>query len=163
MSMEMPDRVRAIADAADCRVRPRQGLPAIGGGLDIPADLMEFYELCGGVDLYESSEFPISIAPPTEFQPSNIVIIGEQYPDDISSSWYIVAETPDSEHLSIDLSPERQGRCYDSFHDVHGIVGSSPIIASNFSELLGRLLENAGRHWYWLQPGFVSLGDAYGG
>ena len=159
--MEMPDRLRAIADTPDCRVLPPQGVPVVGGGLGVPADVAEFYERCGGVDLYGNSEFPISIVRPPRFRPSNPVIVGEQFPEDLSSSWYVVAETPDREYLSIDLSRERQGRCYDSFHDVHSMAGSDPVVASGFSELLDRLVENAGRHWYWLRPDFVGLGDAY--
>jgi antitoxin YokJ len=63
--------------------------------------------------------------------------------------------------LSIDTDPTRNGRCYDSFHDVHGIVGSDPVIARSFAELFERLLDSGGGHWYWLEPDFVSLGDAY--
>jgi len=27
--------------------------------------------------------------------------------------------------------------------------------------LIEQLYEHRGRHWYWLQPGFERLGDAY--
>jgi hypothetical protein len=34
-------------------------------------------------------------------------------------------------------------------------------VAASFTELLRRLTANRGRHWYWLEPDFVDLGDAY--
>lgn len=39
--------------------------------------------------------------------------------------------------------------------------GYSQIVAKSFSEMLLRLFENQGNHWYWLQSGFESYGDAY--
>lgn len=55
----------------------------------------------------------------------------------------------------------RLGRCYDSNWEIHGVAGSCPIIANSFTELLERLVMNNGKHWYWLQDDFTSLGDAY--
>jgi antitoxin YokJ len=153
--------VERAAGSDRCDVHPSAGLPAVASGLRFPPDLEEFYGLCGGVDLYLDSDYGISLVGPGDFQPSNVVIVGEQFPDDISSSWYTVARTPDREYLSIDLSPSRNGRCYDSFHEVHGIVGSSAVVARTFTELFERLLAAEGRHWYWLSPEFVSFGDAY--
>jgi hypothetical protein len=51
--------------------------------------------------------------------------------------------------------------CYDSFHEVHGMPGSCAVVALSFTDLLERLLAARGGHWYWLEPGFASLGDAY--
>ncbi|MFL6073974.1 MAG: hypothetical protein ACJ73S_11320 [Mycobacteriales bacterium] len=124
--------------------------------------MAEFYVHCGGVDLYAAADCEIRIVDPAELLPSNIVILGEQFDDDPSSSWYVIAESPNREYLSIDLAVDRNGRCYDSFHEVHGIVGSCPVIALTFTELLARLLAAQGDHWYWLEPDFVGLGDAYG-
>jgi hypothetical protein len=89
------------------------------------------------------------------------VIVGEACEDDISASWHLIVDDTNGEYLTIDLSENRVGRCYDSFFDRHGVRGSCPIIATSFSELLQRLIENRGQHWYWLQEGFESLGDAY--
>lgn len=63
--------------------------------------------------------------------------------------------------MSIDLDPGRNGKCCDSFHEIHGLPGSSSVIALSFSDLLVQLLASRGSHWYWLEPDFVSLGDAY--
>jgi hypothetical protein len=152
----------ATASRSDrCRVHPPAGRPDLPAGVVLPEDLAAFYDLCGGVDLFPDGDYGISIVGPGELLPSNVVIVGEQFDDDPSSSWHIIARTSDREYLSIDLSPDRNGRCYDSFHEIHGIVGSSPVIARNFTELFERLENSRGGHWYWLEPGFDSLGDAY--
>lgn len=41
--------------------------------------------------------------------------------------------------------------------------GYCPIIAYLFTELVKRLYESGDNAFYWDEPGFVSLGDAYDG
>lgn len=113
------------------------------------------------MDFYPDADYGISIVAAADVLPANVVILGEQFDDDPSAAWYTIARTADREYLSVDLSVERNGRCYDSFHEVHGVVGSAAVVANTFTELLDRLLESGGEHWYWLAPDFVSLGDAY--
>ena len=153
--------VQRIAETPDCRVFPPAGLPSIAEGLVLPDDVRAFYEACGGCVLFENADYAMEIPKPDQFRPANPAIRGEPAPGDISESWYIAAESGGTEFLTIDLDPARLGRCYDSFWDRHAIPGTSDIIASSFTELLTRLYDNAGGYWFWLQPGFVSLGDAY--
>jgi antitoxin YokJ len=136
-------------------------LPVIEPGHLFPADLRQFYELCGGVDFFAGSDYPSQISPPGGLVLANSVIAGSRVPDDISDSWYIIARGDGSEFMTIDLHPDRTGICYDSFLEIHGAPGSEAIIATSFTDLLERILANQGRHWYWLEPDFVSLGDAY--
>lgn len=156
------DLVRAIAVTPDCRVFAAAGQPVVEEGHILPADLKEFYEICGGVSLFESAPFSATIVGPERCVLANPVIVGARGEGDISSSWYIIADDSNSDYLTLDLAPERLGRCYDSFFDRHGVVGSCSIIARSFTELLERLIENRGRHWYWLREDFVRIGDAYG-
>lgn len=144
-----------------CVVRPPCGGLAVPEGMIVPGDVMEFYELCGGVNLYPSCEYASSIPAPTGVVESNIAILGERYPEDITSSWFTIAATQTGDYLSIDFSADRNGRCYDSFSEIHGIAGSCPVIAESFSDLFERLLESRGDYWYWLKSEFVGLGDAY--
>lgn len=132
-------------------------------GRRLPDDVVAFYTECGGADLFLGKDFELRICTPGELVPSNPEIMGEQVPDDITSSWYIVARGGSGEYISIDLHPDRLGLCYDSFHEVHGVAGSCPVVATSFTDLLRRLLAADGGHWYWLEPGWVSLGDAYAG
>ena len=155
---EILHRIRGLAG---CKVHPPQGLPDVPQPHALPDDLRQFYSLCGGLSLLEGAEYPAFISRPKELVPANPVIIGEQVNDDMSASWYIIANDGSGEYLTIDLDPARLGRCYDSFSDRHGVAGSCPIIATSFTDLLERLVANQGRHWYWLEPDFRSLGDAY--
>lgn len=115
----------------------------------------------GGALLFEKADYSILIVPPQDFQLANPIIVGELCEEDISSDWYICATDRNGEYITIDLNPGRLGRCYDSFYDRHGVVGECSIIATSFTDLLERLIENRGRHWYWLQEDFIPLGDAY--
>ncbi|MCM3629805.1 SMI1/KNR4 family protein [Paenibacillus glycanilyticus] len=152
--------LRQIASSPHCKVEPAKGIPETEGN-SLPADLKHFYELCGGIKLFDNKDYECHIVPPLEFVLSNPVIVGEQVEEDISSSWYIVAHDGNGDYISIDLHPNRLGKCYDSFWDTHAVVGDCPVIARTFTELLNRLVQNNGEHWYWLREDFQSLGDAY--
>lgn len=160
-NIEIEELVAAADSDPGCRVLAPAGGPSVDPPLRVPDDLARFYELCGGVELFLEEDYGITILPPSQLIPSNIAIIGEQYPDDITATWFAVGVTPDSDYVSIDLAPERNGRCYDSFHETHGLVGSSPIIAESFTQLLERLLQSRGGRWYWLREDFRPIGDAY--
>ena len=159
--MDMQEFISTLETIPECIVYAPAGLPRPSSEHVIPADLRQFYELSGGCTLFERSQFPIVVVPPQRLRLANPEIVGEVIGDDVTSSWYIIAEGGSGENITIDLHPDRIGRCYDSFWDRHGIPGSCPVIAGSFTELLSRLLKNEGRPWYWLQPEFVSLGDAY--
>ncbi|WP_238810286.1 SMI1/KNR4 family protein [Bacillus velezensis] len=155
--------IKKIASTLDCRLLEVDGLPTIDEKHQLPRDVSEFYEQCGGAVLYENADYPIYIVSPHEFKLANPVIVGELCEEDISSEWYIVCTDGKGEYLTIDLNEDRKGKCYDSFFDRHGIVGETQVIATSFTDLIQRLLENKGRHWYWLRGEFISLGDAYDG
>ncbi|WP_019636959.1 SMI1/KNR4 family protein [Paenibacillus fonticola] len=145
-----------------CRIFEPTGLPVINEARHIlPSDLNEFYRLCGGLVLFENEEYPIYVVSPDKLVLANPIIVGELCEEDISSNWYIICNDGKDEYLTIDLSEDRLGRCYDSFFDRHGLAGESQIIATSFTDLLERLIKNKGQYWYWLRSDFISLGDAY--
>jgi antitoxin YokJ len=156
----MKNLLKRIGATAGCRILAEAGFPKLERSHKLPDDLTEFYKLCGGVELYSDALFPVRISAPSELVPANPVIIGEQVRD-ISDSWYIIGRGGGDEYMSIDLAPDRSGMCYDSFREVHGLPGSCAVIGLSFTDLLTRLVAARGGHWYWLEPGFASLGDAY--
>jgi hypothetical protein len=156
--MDVTALIVRAAQTDGCRVRPPSAGPDVPG---LPGDLSTFYTVCGGVDLFPDADFAVSLVAPDDLRPTNVVMFGEPFADDRSATWYTIGRTPDGEYLSIDLSAARNGRCYDSFHEIHGVAGSCPVIARSFTDLFRGLLDARGGHWFWLEPGFVDLGDAY--
>lgn len=159
--MTVKELLEKIGNDPECEVLPPKGVPECVENCRLPDDVREFYELCGGAVLFRSADYPLEIAGSEDFQLANPVIVGELCPEDISSQWYIVVSDLEGDYLTIDLSEERNGRCYDSFWDRHGVVGSCPIIAKSFTELLSRLYEMRGEYLYWAEDDFEPLGDAY--
>ena len=155
---QLIDIVRSLPD---CVVLAPLGQPTLRAGDELPEDLREFYQKCGGVRLFTSARYPIDIVRPDEMTRANPEIVARECPDDISDAWYVAARGGSEEALSIDCHPERLGRCYDSFWDRHGVVGDCAVVATSFSDLLERLVDARGGYWYWLEDTFVGYGDAY--
>jgi antitoxin YokJ len=151
----------------DCVVHAPQGMPHPSDGHRIPPDVEQFYALCGGGLLFPHSAYTTVIVPPTKFVQINhalyegdeIIMTGGS--QDRSDSWYILAGTGNGNYVSIDLSSEKNGWCYDSSFDGHGVAGSCPILARSFSDFLLATIQKRGGYWYWLEPTFSTLGDAY--
>ncbi|EQC2552903.1 SMI1/KNR4 family protein [Enterobacter sichuanensis] len=145
-----------------CEVIPPNGdLPTLPAStLKYPDDILYFYRKCNGVRLFCDGNAMISfrILSKNEILQSNQIIVGEPCDDDISSSWYLIGKTDNNDYLSIDLSFERNGRCYDSNYEIHGVAGSCPIIALSFTELLTELYNSGGNDIYWKNK---NHGDAY--
>lgn len=112
--------------------------------------MKEFYRLCGGVDCYiEYGGFPIEILSPIHVKKANLSLLGKEYEEDISSSWYLIADAEDGNYITIDCNPSRLGRCYESFEYSHAVVGNCPIIAFSFTELLHKILSYQGDYFFW--------------
>jgi hypothetical protein len=162
VSLTISQTLEQIGSLPGCRVRPpSHTAPALPDHLALPADLAEFYGLCDGVDLFMGGDYATRVPSPSEFRPTNLAVTGETGFGDRSDEWFTVGLTADSECVSIDLAPARLGLCYDSFHENHGIIGESKVVAESFTEFLESLVRAGGQHWYWLQPDFPDLGDAY--
>ncbi len=166
--MDMESLIKRIKVTPDCIIYPPSGIPTIQPEHTLPEDVLTFYQLCGGIALYEMSEYSLHIVPPENFQLANpIILVGlteEQFRatrNEISWSWYLIGQGESNEYVTIDLHPNRLGRCYYSFWDRHAMKGYSPVIATSFTDLLIRMLDNRGQEWYWEQADFESLGDAY--
>lgn len=158
--MSVRDLIDQLVSRDLCGAAPSHGFPQIPKELHLPDDVREFYELAGGAILFRGTKYPIEIVHPAEFVRANPVIAGGDFPEDISFDWFIIAKSGD-QYVTIDLHPERLGRCYDSFWDRHGVAGECAIVATSFTELLERLFEASGELWYWLREDYSPIGDAY--
>lgn len=159
--MEIKRLIKEISKLKNCKIKEPEGLPIVEKHHFLPNDLKEFYEICGGIDLFENESFSFSIVSPKEFILSNPIIVGELCKEDISSEWYIIAKDRNNDYISIDLNSKRLGRCYDSFWDRHGVVGVCSVISLSFADFLYNLLLSKGLSYFWLEDNFKGYGDAY--
>lgn len=167
----MKELIKKVTLLSNCRVLPSVGVVDLPKEYIIPEDLIEFYELCGGMVLFENSPYAVKIVSPQEFKNANYEILGSEivaseiekgtYENEISKDWFIIADLFNSDYIVIDVNKERLGQCYKAFWDSYPEVGSSTIIAKTFKELLEKLIENNGSYWYFMRDEFVSYGDAY--
>ena len=158
--MDLSNLLDVLEKLPDCRLVPPAGLPKVPSNVILPADLDEFYRKAGGAFLFPESDYPIEIVGPTNFVRSNPVIRGADGEGDMSYNWFIIGQNP-PQYISIDLHPDRLGRCYDSFWDIHALVGDCPVIATSFAQLVEKLIDARGAHLYWHRKDFKYLGDAY--
>jgi antitoxin YokJ len=159
--LTIDELLATLAGDTSCLIYPPRGELRLDHECVLPDDVRRFYQLCGGVDLFPEREYPAFVLPPNEVARANPVIVGQRVEGDRSDAWYLIAHDGNGDYLTLDCSPERAGRCYDSFHETHGLAGQTPVIARSFTELLTRCYEAGGRYPYWLRADFTPLGDAY--
>ncbi len=166
--MELTALLERIAQDPDCAVFPAIGQPHVDASQVVPDDLRVFYDMYGGIRIGRGSFYEARIVAPDRCMLANDVILGpsaavvrERQPRDPSWNWYVIAEVENGNFLSIDFGRAHNGRCYDSLEETYGLTGQMPVIAESFTALIEQLYENKGKHWYWLEPSFQPLGDAY--
>lgn len=166
-SKEPMSGIRLLLDelgrTPDCLISSPHGLPSLPDGLALPTDLREFYELAGGAVLFSERICPgrVRIVGPDEVQRIDLAITGDQFATGPFKWWFAVADVMDGNYIAIDLNPERNGLCYDAFHETFAMPGYVNVIASSFSDLLRRLLDHKEDSTYWLHEGFKPLGEAF--
>jgi cell wall assembly regulator SMI1 len=155
-----------IARLRGCSVRPTAVSASVQAfeqeqGVKLPDDLREFVTLCSGVSLFEDADCPIHVFGLDKIRRANPVLAGIGGEGHPSYTWFLIADFENGNYISIDLSPDRLGRCYESSWATHSLVGQSPVVATNFTDLLRRAVDNQGDYLWWLKESFESLGDAY--
>jgi len=94
--MDMALMIDTIQATPDCRVYSPTGLPVVAAEHILPDDLQAFYQICGGVTLFEHAHFAFSIVSPQNLVLANPVLFADVSPEQlaatrghISWSWYI--------------------------------------------------------------------------
>jgi hypothetical protein len=158
-----------LARRPDCVLAAAAGQPRLPAGENrLPSDLVRFYERCGGALIHtDPPDFGLQVRAPADLGLANDELVAGAFvePGDISEHWYVIANGIGStiDLISIDLHPDRLGRCYDSFSEVHASPGDCAIVATSFTDLLRRALEAPRDAWWWTTVDFEDLGDAYEG
>lgn len=167
--MNIATRLAQLRRSPLWHVQPPSGLPQVEAGHVLPADVIEFYEHCGGLELNSDSAYSIEIVPPSDVVRANLQMLTglsekqvRESLGDRSWNWYVIAVAIGSgDDIVIDLEESRHGRCYEGFHETYALQGQSPIIAWSFTDLLDRIIASPGEYFYWMEPTFDHLGDAY--
>lgn len=156
----MKQLLHLISNLDNCKIIPKklEYKPILA---DMPVDLKEFYEYCNGVELFINSEYPYRILGIEEIVRTDLCILGELIKCGDSVTWYNIAEDYNGDFLSIDLSREKLGWCYDSFYETYGLIDDMPIIAKSFKELLLRLYNSKGNYLYWKLNDFEKVYGFY--
>ena len=77
--MRIDELVSELGRIAECRLLPPVGIPIVDLPNEIPADLLRFYDLCGGAELFLSRDFGFRVVAPTELLPANPILLGDYY------------------------------------------------------------------------------------
>ena len=168
-SDELLSVLTEVAQRPGCQLLPPTGSVSLPDRFTLPDDLRRFYELCGGAVLFEGATFEWTVSGPRQLVPASPRLLGPkpaqdiaaQYPDDLTNSCFVFAESGPGGTASlvvVDLHPARAGRYYDAFWDSYGLVGDMPILALTAAEALHRLLDTQGARATHLEP---FHGDAY--
>lgn len=150
--MDIAELLEHARLSADCAVLPPASMPVVRRDDErLPDGVRRFYEGCGGAVLFAGQARELTLLPPEEVVPANPVIVGDSGDEDaVSRAAYLIARTPGGDHLSLDMSVPRGGRVYDSFHELHGVVGGWPVIAASFEDFLTEVWQTRGALPYWL-------------
>ncbi|HLQ25351.1 MAG TPA: SMI1/KNR4 family protein [Acidiferrobacterales bacterium] len=116
---------------------------------NLPNDFKKFYRSIGMAELFEGR---YKILPLHEISSVGPLQGGEYGRLCCSPSWLAFCDALDSNYVAIDASSSRILDCD------HEDMGRVRIIAASFSEFLHGLLFK-GPDPYWLQPGFVAVGE----
>ncbi len=179
--MKIKDILHKVDKLKGCQVYPKNGQPK--AELKLPDDVIEFYNLCGGVELFsyykliekgkmkDTEHYPCIFVKPEEVVGATKALVGdsayEEYKEDydkqVYKDWVTIVDLYDGNYIVMDLNEKRLGRCYRAYWDTYALEGDMPVIAESFTELLEFLVNNKGGYFPFLEDDFSPYGDAFDG
>lgn len=147
-----------------------------------PPDLCKFFSATNGADLFvQGATAHFRVEPTNDCERLDWGEVSNSLRDNDTPNghiWYRLVRLGDGTCLAINPSPvypeawrlryceDPGASTWDSFSAIchcdsktQGKPGQNPVIALSFTELLERMLESGGRH-YWCEADFVGYGDA---
>ena len=165
---KLKELIELISKDSNCKILEPNNETVIDR--NIPDDLDLFFKLTNGISLFENEPFGIKVIGKEEFISTNKYlypegdVIWEELEGDITNEWFLIAKSPElAQYVSVDLTDQNFGKCYDSYLSTHGEEGMSEIVAKSFTELLWNLYSSRGKgeSWYWNERNFEKIGDAF--
>jgi len=163
--MQLLDVLEEARRRSDCVILPPTSQPhAHRSDEAVPADVLTFYESCGEATFFAGTTGEMRILSPERVVPANPTIVGDPGDDDpVSRSSYLIASNSTGDFVTVDMSVERGGRLYDSFYELHGVVGSWPVIAASFTTFIWDVWQTQGEYLFWTSERHEKpFPDAYG-
>lgn len=125
-------------------------------GHPLPADLLEFYNLCGGAELAKDDD--TEIMGPDALGPVAALQLGADNADYFPAHWIAFLDLHSGDYVAIDLAlSDPRGAILDCDHND---AGPLHIIATDFTQFLHQLLTNADSH-FWIHPLYKRLGQIH--
>lgn len=129
----------------DCEVLPPSGAPAIGSRMELPPEVVRFYQLCGGakIGLFEDDYFSWLIVPPSRFVEALPLVLGLSYESEKSfwehhwaQCFYLIAENQNAEERIVVSCGERYFGLFFDGHQESFACDNMRLIARTLPELL---------------------------
>jgi hypothetical protein len=122
-------------------------------GLALPADMAEFYRLCGSAELFDRT---VIVLPLSGLIRASEAIFGEDSEDYAPNTWWAFCDRQDGDYVGIDLAAAESGQAPILDLD-HNDMSSCRIIAASFTGFLQALLASDGG-LFWLAENYPGLG-----
>lgn len=140
----------------------------------LPNELVELYQLCGGLGIFVGEQCRTYISEPHEFIPANEWSYEKEFLEKLknedenyylwkSNNWYKFAYIENGNFIVIDLNEDRLGWCYlcNAGNYDYDEDGDMPIVAKSPKEFIERTLQTKGECFYWEDESFISYGNVF--
>lgn len=137
-------------------VHPSSGQPRLPPGVSIPEELQQYFDLCGGLELFLDAEYPSTVYGPASFVQAHPVLLAPLTLSEIESNiprsepswnWHLIADAgTQNESVVVHVDGPHAGRCYSGFWETY--PQDSPVLARSFATFLHALVMDEGQtHW----------------
>lgn len=168
--------IERFSKRADCKVLPPIFCERLDEttDCDLPNELIEFYNLCGGIEISpESASDDAIILPPEEFKQADPIIANEEmieiwkeagiYESFKSKDCFVFVDIGNGNYIVVDLNKEHFQNVYLANWENYPNLGDVPVLANSISEFLNLLilgLENS-NDFFWEADDFTPIKMAF--
>lgn len=123
-------------------------------GWRLDPDLRSFYLHCNGAALFQQPNSPCRFRALSHIRRARVDMRGSDTDEWGPSSWYVIADLPDSDRVIIDVSEPLNGHypVIDGFHEAMLGPEECKRITNSFSQFLEQILRNQGRAFWLASP-----------
>lgn len=170
----MKDFLKELHENKNVNLYRKKRIPVLHSGHNLPNELIELYNFCGGMGIFDGELCSTEIVQPKKFVLANKWLLGEELLQELqasdeqhhlwkSNTWYIFANLLDGNYVVIDVNEEKNGWCYLATFGNYAYDenGNMPIIAKSPKEFLERTLQMNEETFYWEEKNFKPYGNVF--